>query len=158
MKYINRQPKDFIKSIQLIHSALMACVIVFSLYVAYVKKDSLFFSYQEEKAFLYLAIIISFIGNLSSKKLYAKLIDQIPKGADLMQKAIKFSTSHIFRVALIEFPALMCVFFVFISGNSFYFILVGILLLMLLAIFPTKNKFENDVPLTTSEKTILEKL
>ena len=59
---------------------------------------------------------------------------------------------------MLEFPAFMCVFFVWQSNNSFYFILVGILVLMMLAIYPTKNKFENDVPLTIKEKSMLEKL
>ncbi|MBI9041425.1 hypothetical protein [Lutibacter sp.] len=158
MSYINREPKDFIKSLQIIHFALLAGVLVFAAYVAFAAKDRLFFSYQEEKAFLYLAIIIAFAGNLTSKFLYAKLLKQISKDADLSQKAIKFSTAHIFRMAMLEFPAFMCVFFVWQSNNSFYFILVGILVLMMLAIYPTKNKFENDVPLTSKEKSMLEKL
>lgn len=158
MKYINRQPKDFMKSLQIIHFALVGSVLVFAAYVAVVKMDSMFFSYQQDKAFLYLAIIISFIGNLSSKSLYARLIGQIPKDADLSQKAVKYSTSHIFRLALLEFPSLMCVIFVLQSGNSFYYILVAILVFLMLVITPTKQKFENDVPLTSSEKSMLEKL
>ncbi|SFS31746.1 DUF4271 domain-containing protein [Lutibacter maritimus] len=158
MSYINRQPKDFIKSLQIIHFALLAAVLVFASYVAFNAKDRLFFSYQEGKAFLYLAIIIAFAGNLTSKFIYAKLINQIPKDADLSLKAIKYSTAHIFRMAMLQFPAFMCVFFVWQSNNSFYFILVGILVLMMLAIYPTKNKFVNDVPLTNKEKSLLEKL
>jgi hypothetical protein len=158
MSLNNQQPKDFIKSLQIIHFALLFLVVAFAAYVAISSKNSLFFSYEENKAFLYLAIIISFIGNLSSKFLYAKLLKQIPPKADLNQKAIKYSTAHIFRVAMLEFPALMCVIFVMQSFNSFYFILVGILVLMMLAVYPTKAKFENDVPLTSKEKSILEKL
>lgn len=158
MSYVNRQPKDFIKSLQIIHFALVSGVLIFAIYVFYGAKDRLFFSYQEDKAFLYLAIIIAFAGNLTSKFLYAKLIKKITKDDDLSQKAIKYSNSHIFRMAMLEFPAFMCVFFVWQSNNSFYFILVGILVLMMLAIYPSKNKFENDVPLTSKEKSMLEKL
>lgn len=158
MSYINRQPKNFIKSLQLIHFGLLSTVLIFGIYVALNAKDRLFFSYEEDKAFLYLAIIISFIGNLTSKFLYAKLIKQISKDAELAQKAIKYSTAHIFRMAMLEFPAFMCVFFVWQSNNSFYFILVGILVLMMLAIYPSKTKFENDVPLSSKEKSMLEKL
>lgn len=152
------EPKNFIKSLQMIHIGLLLVVLGFSTYVAIQGKNSLFFSYQDDKAFLYLAIIIAFIGNLSSKFLYAKLLKQIPAKAELSQKAIKFSTAHIFRIAMLEFPALMCAIFTLYSNNSFYFILVGILAFMMLAIFPTKQKFENDVPLTTKEKSLLEKL
>lgn len=154
----SKQPKDFMKSLQIIHIVLLIGVLGFAAYVAISVKDRLFFSYEEDKAFLYLAIIIAFIGNLSSKFLYAKLLKQIPEKADLSQKAIKYSTAHIFRIAMLEFPALMCVIFVLYSNNSFYFILVGILAFMMLALFPTKTKFENDVPLTSSEKSMLEKL
>ncbi len=154
----SKEPKDFIKSLQIIHTILLVGVLGFSAYVALTVKEQLFFSYQEGKAFLYLAIIIAFLGNLSSKFLYAKLIKQISAKLDFAQKAVKYSTAHIFRIAMLEFPALMCAIFVLYSNNSFYFILVGILAFMMLALFPTKTKFESDIPLSTKEKSMLEKL
>jgi len=156
MSYINRQPKDFIKSLQIIHFALLFVVVAFGAFVAINTSENLVFTYKEDKSFLYLAILIAFIGNLSSKFLYAKLIKQIPANTDLFQKASKFSTAHIFRMAMLEFPALMCIIFVMKSNNSFYFVLVGILILMILAIYPTKAKFEKDVTLTSNEKSTLE--
>ena len=154
----SKEPKDFMKSLQIIHIVLLVGVLGFSAYVAYTVKEQLFFSYQEDKAFLYLAIIIAFIGNLSSKFLYSKLIKQISDKAELSQKVIKYSTAHIFRIAMLEFPALMCAIFVLYSNNSFYFILVGILSFMMLVLFPTKTTFEKDIPLTIKEKSMLEKL
>ncbi|MFO7673943.1 MAG: hypothetical protein R6V74_09575 [Lutibacter sp.] len=158
MSYIKRQPKDFMKSLQLIHFSLLFIIVIFAAYVALNAGDQLFFSYQEDKMFLYMAILISFVGNLSSKYLYNKLLKQIPSNADLSQKAVKYSTAHIFRVAMLEFPALMCIIFVMESNNSFYFILVGILILMILAVYPTKYKFANEVPLSSKEKSMLENL
>lgn len=158
MSYNNQQSKDFIKSLQIIHGALLAGILVFGAYVAIQGKEVLFFSYEDGKPFLFLAIIISFLGNLASKYLYAKLLKQISDKADLNQKVVKFSTAHIFRVAMLEFPAFMCIFFAMQSNNSFYFLLVGVLILMIIVIIPTKSKFENDVPLTSKEKSILEKL
>lgn len=158
MSYTKRQPKDFMKSLQIIHVALLAGVFLFAAYIAFTAKGVLFFSYEDDKPFLFLAIIISFAGNLASKFLYRKLLNQISEKADLSEKAIKFSTAHIFRMALLEFPAFMCVFFAMQSNNSFYFLLVAILALMMLVIFPTKYKFENDVTLTSKEKSMLEKL
>lgn len=158
MSYIKRQPKDFMKSLQLIHFSLLFIIVIFAAYVALNARDQLFFSYQEDKMFLYMAILISFVGNLSSKYLYNKLLKQIPANADLSQKAVKYATAHIFRVAMLEFPTLMCIIFVMESSNSFYFILVGILILMILAVYPTKQKFANEVPLSTKEKSMLENL
>ncbi|SNR31783.1 hypothetical protein [Lutibacter flavus] len=158
MNITNQQPKDFIKSMQIIHIALMASVVLFGLYVVYNAKDVLYFSTEGDKMFLYLAILISFSGNLASKFLYKKMIKQIPDKADLNEKVVKFSSAHIFRLAMLEFPAFMCVFFAMQTNNSFYFILVGILVFMMIAIYPTKSKFENDVPLTSKEKSFLEKL
>ncbi|MBE0424335.1 MAG: hypothetical protein IBX66_10415 [Lutibacter sp.] len=158
MSYTNRQPKDFMKSLQLIHFSLLFIIVIFAAYVALNAGEQLFFSYREDKLFLYLAILISFAGNLSSKYLYSKLLNQIPANADLSQKSVKYSTAHIFRVAMLEFPALMCIIFVMESNNSFYFILVGILILMILAVYPTKQKFANEVPLSAKEKSMLENL
>lgn len=158
MSYIKRQPKDFMKSLQLIHFSLLFIIVIFAAYVSLNSVDELFFSYQDDKMFLYMAITISFVGNLSSKYLYAKLLKQIPSDAELSQKAVKYTTAHIFRVAMLEFPALMCIIFVMESNNSFYFILVGILILMILAVYPTKYKFANEVPLSPKEKSMLENL
>jgi ABC-type multidrug transport system fused ATPase/permease subunit len=158
MSITNQQPKDFIKSLQIIHIALLGGVILFGLYVAYNAKDVLFFSSEEDKMFLFLAIIIAFAGNLASKFLYKKMIKEISDKVDLTQKAIKFSTAHIFRMAMLEFPTFICVFFAMQTNNSFYFVLVGILVFMMIAIYPTKSKFENDVPITSKEKSMLEKL
>lgn len=154
----SKQPKDFIKFLQIIHSGLIVAVVLFAVYVAFTLKDSLFFSYEKDKAFLFLAIIIAYVGNLSSKFLFGKLIKQIPDKAELTQKIVKYSTAHIFRVAMLEFPALMCIIFTLYSNNSFYFILVGILLLMMFVLFPTKRAFEKDITLTIKEKSMLEKL
>lgn len=158
MSYIKRQPKDFMKSLQLIHFSFLFFVVIFAAYVALNAGDQLFFTYQEDKMFLYMAILISFLGNLSSKYLYAKLLKQITADISLAQKATKYSTAHIFRVAMLEFPALMCIIFVMESNNSFYFILVGILILMILSVYPTKYKFANEVPLSAKEKSMLENL
>ncbi len=158
MSYIKRQPKDFMKSLQFIHFSFLFFIVIFAAYVALNAGELLFFTYQEDKMFLYMAILISFLGNLSSKYLYAKLLKQIPVNAELSQKAAKYSTAHIFRIAMLEFPALMCIIFVMESNNIFYFILVGILILMILAVYPTKYKFANEVPLTAKEKSMLENL
>tara|TARA_R110001583_G_scaffold109799_2_gene258618 strand:- start:1055 stop:1531 length:477 start_codon:yes stop_codon:yes gene_type:complete len=158
MSLINQQPKGFMKSLQIIHIALIAGVVLFGLYVANNAKDVLFFSSEDDKTFLFLAIIISFAGNLGSKFLYKKMIKQIPDKADLNEKVVKFSSAHILRLAMLEFPAFMCVFFAMQTNNSFYFALVGILVFMMIAIFPTKSKFQNDVILTSKEKSMLEKL
>lgn len=158
MSYIKSQPKDFIKSLQLIHALLVVGLLGFAVYTTFKQSDFLYFSYKEDKAFLYLAIIISFAGNMASKMIFAKLLKQISADDDLTKKATKYSTAHILRMAMLEFPALMCIIFVMQSYNTFYFILVGVLVLMMLVILPTMQKFKNEVPLTTKEKSILEKL
>lgn len=158
MNTIKQQPKNFIKSLQIIHISLLIAVLSFAAYVAFTLKDSLYLSYEEDKAFLFLAIIIAFVGNITSKFLFKKSIKQISLKTEFTQKAVKYSTAHIFRIAMLEFPALMCIIFTLYSNNMFYFILAGILVLMMLALFPTKGTFEKDIPLSTKEKSMLEKL
>jgi len=158
MRNFEKQPKDFIKLIQIIHIVLILGILLFVTYAAINTKAHLFFSYEEDRLYLLMAIIIAFAGNLSSKFLFLKLIKQIPADASLFQKATKYTVAHIFRIALLEFPALMCIILVLISNNGFYFIIVGLLVGMILVIFPTKNKFENELPLTHQEKSMLEKL
>lgn len=151
----SKQPKDFIKSLQIIHISLLACVLVFSAYVVFTLNDQLFFTYKQDQAYLYLAIMIAFSGNLCSKFLYAKLLKQISWESTFNKKMLKFTTAHIFRIAMLTFTALLCVIFVLYSNNSFYFILAGILTFMLLVLFPTKAIFKKDIPLSIKEKSML---
>jgi hypothetical protein len=158
MSYTNQQPKDFMMSLQIIHFILLMSIIVFAAYVSIHLNGILNFSYANDRTFLFIAITISFIGNLLSKSLFLKLIKKIPKDANLLEKTKKYSIAHIFRLMMLVLPALMCIIFVMESHNSFYFILVGILLLIMLTILPSKIKFVNDVPLNEKEKSILQKL
>ena len=158
MSYTNQQPKNFMMSLQIIHYILLMSIVVFAAYVSIHLNGILNFSYSNDRAFLFMAITISYIGNLLSKSIFLKLIKKIPKNANLLQKTKKYSIAHIFRLLMLILPALMCVFFVLESHNSFYFILIGILLFIMLIILPSKIKFANDVPLTDIEKSILQKL
>ncbi len=158
MSYTNQQPRDFMISLQIIHFILMMVIIAFSAYVSIHLNGMLNFSYASDRTFLFIAITISFIGNLLSKSIFLKLIKKIPENANLLEKTKKYSIAHLLRLILLLLPAFMCIIFVMESHNSFYFILVGILLLMMLAIFPNKIKFANKVPLSDKEKSILQKL
>ena len=149
--------KDFIKSIQFVHIAMLSSVVIFAVYVIVTSINKLFFSYSEGKSFLYLAILISFAGNLASKFMYAKNMKKIDKNDSFYNKASKFSAAHIVRMALLEFPAFMCIIFVMKSYNTFYFILAAILVAMMVTIYPTLNKFIKDVQLKPDEKSMLEK-
>lgn len=149
---------NFIKTLQLIYTFLIASVVIFALYVAYWQKDLLFFSVKEEKTFLYLAILVAFAGNLASKFMYNKQINQIFLNHSFKEKKVKYTSANIVKIALLEAPAIMCIMFVLQSGNSFYFILVAILMFMMVLSFPSKSKFEQEVPLKGEEKSKLQNL
>lgn len=142
----------FIKTLQIVYFFFIVSIITFSLYVSYWQKETLFFSFTEGKTFLYIAILVAFTGNLAGKFMYNKLIREILLNHSLTEKKSKYITASIVRAAMLEIPAFMCVAFTSYSNNSFYFILVAILLLMFVVSFPTKNKFIQEVPLKGSEK------
>lgn len=151
-------PKNFIKTLQIISIALIVSIVLLAIYVWYITQDILFFSTKEDKMFLFMAIIISFAAHLSSKYIFSKLIEGIDFKATFSFKVTKFTSAHIVRMALLEFPAIMCLVFVMISGNSFYFILAGILVFIMRSYYPTKEKFKDVIPLNTKEKSMLESL
>jgi len=70
-------------------------------------------------------------------------------------KSEKYKVAHIVRLALLEFPALMCLYFGYVTNNSFYLIVVSLLVFMMLTVFPSRNRFSDEVELNNDEKTQL---
>jgi len=145
----------FFKSLQAVHIGIMLSVIFISLLLFINTKDALQLNFNGDKTFMFMAIIIGYGGKFVGKMMFNRLISKLPFKAGLALKTEKYRMAHIVRLALLEFPAFMCLYFAFVTNNSFYFIVVGLLVFMMLTIFPSRNRFSEEVELNNDEKTQL---
>ena len=148
-------PSKFFKSLQAIHIGVMLSVIFISLLLYINIKETLQLNFDGDKTFMFMAIIIGYGGKFVGKMMFNRLMSQLPFKAGLALKSEKYKVAHIVRLVLLEFPALMCLYFGYVTNNSFYLIVVGLLVFMMLTVFPSRNRFSDEVELNNDEKTQL---
>jgi len=148
-------PSKFFKSLQAIHIGFMLSIIFISLLLYINIKETLQLNFDGDKTFMFMAIIIGYGAKFVGKMMFNRLMSQLPFKAGLALKSEKYKVAHIVRLALLEFPALMCLYFGYVTNNSFYLIVVGLLVFMMLTVFPSRNRFSDEVELNNDEKTQL---
>lgn len=148
-------PSKFFKSLQAIHIGIMLSLIFVSLLLLILMKDSLVLNFDGNRTFMFMALIIGYGGKFAGKMMFNKLIKQLPFKAGLPLKSEKYKVAHIVRLAMLEFPALMCLYFGYVTNNGFYLLVVGLLIFMMLTVFPSRNRFSEEVELNNEEKTQL---
>jgi hypothetical protein len=145
----------FIKILRLIHIGLVSGIVIFALFTIMTHKSRLFFSVETDKNFLYIALIVAFLGNWASKTIYNNTLRKLSINSNFNDKILKYTNAYIYKLAFLEFAAMLCTFLAYKFYNSFYLILVCILIIIMLSKYPSKNKIVNDVPFTSEEKSML---
>ncbi|MBL4745758.1 MAG: hypothetical protein JKY08_05270 [Flavobacteriaceae bacterium] len=145
----------FFKSLQAIHGGSMLSVIFISLLLFINIKEDLQLNFEGDRTFMFMAIIIGYGGKFVGKMMFIRLMRQLPFKAGLSLKTEKYKVAHIVRLVLLKIPAFMCLYFAFVTKNSFYFIVIALLLFMMLTVFPSRNRFSEEVALNNDEKTQL---
>ena len=131
--------KPTIKSLQIIHLALCAGVIIVYLVLNNIKSISAIFSIPDISIEDYIFIAIPIIAVILSNFLYKTLLKKIEKNDNEDTKFMQFQNASIVRWALLEGVAFVIL---FIKPE---FILFGILILMYLILLrPTEERFKND--------------
>ncbi|PCI00437.1 MAG: hypothetical protein COB81_08850 [Flavobacteriaceae bacterium] len=145
----------FFKSLQAIHIGIMISIVFISLLLFINIKESLHLNFEGDRTFMFMAIIIGYGGKFVGKMMFNRLMSQLPFKSGLSLKTEKYKAAHIVRLILLKFPSFMCLYFAFVTNNSFYFIVVGLLVFMMLTVFPSRNRFSEEVELNKDEKTQL---
>ncbi len=148
-------PSAFFKLLQAIHIGMMLSLIFLSLLLFIFLKEALNLDFDGNRTFMFMALIIGYGGKFSGKIMFRKLMRQLPFKAGLALKLEKYKVAHIVRLAMLEFPAFMCLYFTYVTNNSFYLLIVGLLVFMMLTVFPSRNRFSDEVELNNDEKTQL---
>lgn len=148
-------PSKFFKSLQAIHIGIMLSLIFVSVLLLIALSNTLVLNFDGNRTFMFMALIIGYGGKFSGKMMFSRLMSQLPFKAGLSLKSEKYRVAHIVRLAMLEFPAFMCMYFTFVTHNSFYLLIVALLLFMMLTVFPSRNRFSEEVELNNDEKTQL---
>jgi hypothetical protein len=145
--------KSFFRVLTIIHFAMIAGLMMIT--VLFMSSDglgTLSFT-QEPFEFLIPIVLVGaiFIGKLVSKTLLTKGI----KNKTLQQKLGVYQTAHIVRIAPIEGIGFFAAVTYSTTNNLFFLLIVGLTLLMILTLMPTKEKIESAILMNSEDQVYL---
>jgi hypothetical protein len=145
-------PESFLKSISIIHLALLAGQVIFAI-VAYAQSVKVYFGiHYMDDVFMYIVPLAAIGGFMTGYTIFKKQLAAIRSKNTLGEKIIAYQTALIIRYALLEGPCLLAIVAYLLNNNLFYLVVAGLLILYFIFLRPTMEKVENDLDLNFNEK------
>lgn len=145
-------PKSFIKTITIIHLALIMGLLLFA-GVSYTIVETNFLSFDfGGDVFAMLVPALALGGAFASNFIYNKKISELSTVESLRDKLVGYQTACIIRFAMLEGPALFGIVIYMQTGNLLYLIIAGAIIAYFVTVRPTKEKIEIDLNLNFEQK------
>lgn len=145
-------PESFLKSISIIHLALLAGQVIFCI-AAYAQSGKIYFGiHNMDSIFIYIVPLVAIGGFVVGYLAFKKQLAGIRNKTSLGEKIIAYQTALIIRYALLEGPSLLAIVIYMQYGNLFFLGIAGLLMLHFLFLRPTMEKVENDLDLNFTER------
>ncbi len=145
-------PEGFLKSLSVIHLALLAGQVIFGI-VAYAQSGKIYFGIHNiDSVFIYIVPIVAIGGFMGGYLMFKKQLAVIRNKSSLGEKIIAYQTALIVRYALLEGPSLLAIVIYMQDGNLFFLGIAGLMILYFLFLRPTMEKVENDLDLNFNER------
>lgn len=145
-------PQTFIRTISIIHLALMAGQLLFAFLTFSMKKSTIVNLKPDGDVYFYIAPLLIFSGMLIGSFLFNQLLAKATEAESLNKKLAAYQSAFIIRCALSEGGAMFAIVCYLLTANFFYLSLAGVNILYFLWLRPTKEKIEADLNLSYEEK------
>jgi hypothetical protein len=145
-------PESFLKSMSIIHLALLAGQVIFAI-VAYAQSSKVFFGiHYMDDVFMYIVPLAAIFGFIAGYGIFKKQLAALGNKSSLGEKIIGYQSALIIRYALLEGPSLLAVWAYLLNNNLFYLAVASLLIIYFIFLRPTMEKIENDLGLNFNEK------
>ncbi len=148
MKY---SPKEALKTIQLVHFALMAGIVLFTAVILFLYFDGVLAA-KNDGIIQYIPALFFFAVLPSSSMVYKQALKNVDAQANLQSKMKLFQTAHIVRMAILEGSALFAAAVSFVTGSLYQLIIVGLVIAVFASKIPSIMMLESDLHLTSEDK------
>ena len=150
--------KDYFKSIQVIHFALMTGVLFFAVIAYILVSQGFAVGGLENIDNLLSAFVPVFLiaGLFSGNFLFKIKVNEAKEKPGLMEKFNLYRSALIIKLALVEGPAFFSIVFYMLTGKFLYLVLTGFLLAVFYYYKPTREKIIGDLELSSAERQIVE--
>jgi len=145
--------KDYFLSLKILHigvifSQIFVCVI-FMYWIHNVQHDATITRTTE--IFLYVVLIAAAFGIVGSQKYFRYRLDKIDDQNSLKSKLKEYQALIVLRLTFINFPSYTAIVAYIVTGFYFFLIIIGILIVVLAFLRPTKENTFSDLRLDSIE-------
>ncbi|WP_167618647.1 hypothetical protein [Maribellus sediminis] len=150
-------PKEYFRSLQIVHLALMAGIVSF-IVIAIVLQNMGFESDGEDMipALIYVVPVFMIGGILASNNVFKFRLKTCISQSGLKQKLEEYRSALIIKFALVEGPSFFAIIAYLLTANLVFVGITVLLLAVLLSYRPTPAKSIIDLELDYDERKILE--
>ncbi|WP_167611971.1 hypothetical protein [Maribellus sediminis] len=150
-------PKEYFRSLQIVHLALMAGIVSF-IVIAIVLQNMGFESDGEDMlpALIYVVPVFMIGGILASNYVFKFRLKTCISQSGLKQKLEEYRSALIIKFALVEGPSFFAIIAYLLTANLVFVGITVLLLAVLLSYRPTPAKSIIDLELDYDEREILE--
>jgi len=151
---IKLTPAGFIKSMSIIHAALLAGQLLFIITAFGISSKVHFTVSDTEDVFIFIVPLLAIAGFMGGYILFKRKLKELQAKNSLGEKMVAYQTALIIRFALLEGPSLFGIVAFMQTGNLFFLVISALLMLYFFSLRPTRDKMEIDLDLGFTEKMV----
>lgn len=147
-KHAHLTSNSFMKGITIIYFAMLIGMLLFGGVVLLLTSPWEMGMPPSDEVFLYIVPIFTFLGVLLGRVIFKLKMDKLKNEESLKQKLLGLQTAVIIKFALVEAPYLLGVVATLLTGNIFYLMISGTLVMYFITLKPTREKVKRDLNLS----------
>jgi hypothetical protein len=139
-----------LKTLRVIYFALLAGQCLFLMVTLSITPNKVI-SFSTADPLIFVAPILALIAIISGPIISSKVLKGAKDKITVREKLSVYQSAFIMRAALLEGTCLFAIVSFMISGNLFYVVVAGVLILIYLTTFPTNDKVVTALGLSTGD-------
>jgi hypothetical protein len=151
-----KTPQTFLKTITIIHSALLIGQVLFGVVTFYITNSTVINLNPAGDVYFYIVPLFFVIGMLAGSFIFKQHVAKLADKNALPEKLSDYQTALIIKYALTEGTSLFGIVVYLLTGNLLYLIFTGLNILYFIWMRPTKDKIEEDMNLSYEDKIAME--
>ena len=146
--------KEFIRSLVIIHIAMIMGLIFFAVVAVYLHMSGSFTTNTAELRDIFLIIVplFAFGAFMGSRFIFSMKLNQAKEKSDLTDKINEYRSILIIRFALLEGAALFSLVIYLLTGDYIFLIIAGLMVVYFSLLKPTTDKLIFDLELGHDDK------
>ena len=141
---------SFMKNLNLIYIIILVGMMLFGSVILFTTDSWESTMPNSEDGFLIIVPLLTFIGVVLGRVIYKRKLDGLANKESLRSKLTGYQTALIIKFVLVEVPFTIGIVAALMTGNIFYLMISGTLVMYFITLKPTRSKVKKDLNLSTA--------